>query len=82
MKPVYDECTCKWRVKGLGLFDSPQEAWKVIRENEKTKMMTLLVSPKMLSDLRVIAKERNISVSRLVREMIDKEVRDYVEFKD
>lgn len=79
MKPVYDECTCKWRVKGLGLFDTPQEAWKVIRDNEKTKMLTLLVSPKMLSDLRANADKRKISVSELVRQAIEREVKDYGE---
>lgn len=74
MKPVYDECTKKWRVKGFGLFDTPQEAWKVIRDNEKNKMLNLLVSPKMLNDLRALADERKISVSELVRQAIDKEV--------
>ena len=77
MKPVYDECSCKWRVKGFGLFDTPQEAWKVIKDNEKTKMLTLLVTPKMLSELRAMADERKISVSEIVRQAIEREVKDY-----
>lgn len=79
MKPVYDECTCKWRVQGLGFFDTPQDAWRVIRENERTKMLSLLVSPKMLNKLKSLAKEKKISVSELVRRMIEKEVKDYGE---
>lgn len=74
MKPIYDECTLKWRVQGIGLFDTPQEAWRVIRENERTKMLTLMVSPKMMNDLRSVANERNVSVSELVRQAIVREV--------
>lgn len=77
MKPVYDECCCKWRVKGFGLFDTPQEAWKIIRDNEKNKMLTLLVSQKMLSQLRAIADERKVSVSELVRQAIEREVNEH-----
>jgi hypothetical protein len=74
MKPIYDECSLKWRVQGVGLFDTPQEAWRVIRDNERTKMLTLMVSPKMMNDLRALAKERKISISELVRRVIEKEV--------
>lgn len=77
MKLVYDECTMKWRVKGLGLFDTPQEAWNAIRDNEKNHMLNLLVSRKMMNDLRAVADERKISVSELVRQAIKKEVNDY-----
>ena len=79
MKPVYDECSCKWRVKGFGIFDTPQEAWKVIRDNEKSKMLTLLISNKMLNDLKTLADKRKISVSELVRQAIEREVKDYGE---
>ena len=74
MKLVYDECTLKWRVKGLGLFDTPQEAWKAIRLNEKKTMLTLMISRKMLNDLRAVAEKRKISVSELVRQAVEKEV--------
>ena len=74
MKPIYDECTLKWRVPGVGLFDNPQDAWRVIRDNEKNKMLTLMVSQKMLRDLRSVADARRISVSELVRRAITKEV--------
>ena len=74
MKPVYDESTMKWRVKGMGLFNTPLEAWNAIRDNEKTHMLNLLVSRKMLNELRALADERKISVSELVRQAIEKEV--------
>ena len=74
MKLVYDECTMKWRVKGLGFFDTPQEAWKAIKDNERSHMLTLMISPKMMNDLRVAANERKSSVSELVRKAIEKEV--------
>lgn len=74
MKPVYDECTLKWRVKGLGLFDTPREAWEAIRLNEKKTMLTLMISRKMLNDLRAVAEKRKISVSELVRQAVEKEV--------
>ena len=77
MKPVYDECCCKWRVKGFGLFDNPQDAWRVIKDNEKNKVLTLLISNKMRSQLNQIANDRNISVSELVRQAIEREVNDY-----
>ena len=74
MKPVYDECTLKWRVKGLGLFDTPQEAWKAIRLTEKKTMLTLMINRKMLNDLRAAADKRKMSVSEFVRQAIEKEV--------
>ena len=76
MKPVYDECSLKWRVKGVGLFNTPQEAWNAIRDNEKSHMLNLLVSRKMMNDLRAVADKRNISVSELVRQAVRKEVND------
>lgn len=74
MKPVYEESTLKWRVKGLGLFDTPREAWEAIRLNEKKTMLTLMISRKMLNDLRAVADKRKISVSEFVRQAIEKEV--------
>lgn len=74
MKPVYDECTLKWRVQGIGFFDTPQEAWNAIRDNEKTHMLNLLVNRKMLNYLRRMADEKNMSVSEIVRRAIEKEM--------
>lgn len=74
MKPIFDECTMMWRVKDIGLFNSPQEAWNAIRDNEKTHMLNLLISRKMQNKLRALASERKISISELVRQAIEKEV--------
>ena len=76
MKPVYDECTLKWRVKGIGRFDTPREAWEAIRDNTNCVQLNIMVSNKMMNDLREVADKRKISVSKLVRLAIDKEVQN------
>lgn len=74
MKPVYDTCMLKWRVKGIGLFDTPKEAWDAIRDNTNDTQLNLMVSRKMLNELRSLAKVKKISVSELVRQAIRKEI--------
>ena len=76
MKPVYDEYSFKWTVKNVGTFDTVQEAWDAIRECEKNKMMTFMVSRKMHADLQRVARSRRISVSELIRRAIEKEVQN------
>ena len=77
MKPVYDECTMKWRVKGLGLFDTSKEAWRAIRDNTNCIQLNVMVSSKIMNNLRAVADEKNISVSELVRQAIKKEVNNH-----
>ena len=77
MKLTYDECTLKWSAKGIGLFDSPQEAWKAIKENEKTKAVNFFVSRKMYADLQRISSAQKISVSEFIRRAIEKEVQKH-----
>lgn len=74
MKPKYNELNHMWGVSGKGFYKTPQEAWRVIRENELSKMLTLMISPKMAKDLQTIAKAKSISVSEVVRQAIQKEV--------
>ena len=74
MKPTYDECTLKWRVQGIGLFDTPQEAWYAIRENTNDRQLNVMVSQKLLNDIHSLAKDRNISIAKFVRQAIIKEV--------
>jgi hypothetical protein len=76
LKLVYDECTLKWRVQGLGLFDTPQEAWRAIRDNENRTQLNVMVSHKLLSDLRSLATKKNISIAECVRQAIQKEVNE------
>ena len=75
MKPIYNESTLKWRVKGLGLFDTAKDAWMAIAENTNNTQLNIMVSPKMMNDLRASADARKISVSKLVRQAIENELK-------
>jgi hypothetical protein len=77
LKPTYDECTLKWRVKGIGLFDTPQEAWNAIRDNTNDRQLNVMVNRKLLNDMHSLAKDNNISISDFVRQAIRKEVERY-----
>lgn len=79
MKPTYDECTLKWRVKGVGLFDTPREAWNAIRDIRNDRQLNVMVSLKLLDDIHTMAKDRNISIAELVRQAIRKEVESHGE---
>lgn len=74
MKPVFDMCTLKWRVKGLGLFDSSQEAEKAIKNSKKKTMLNVRISESTLSKLQSMADTKNTTVSNIVRQIIEKEV--------
>ena len=81
MKPVYDVCTLKWRVKGLGLFDTPQEAEMAIKNSKKKTMLNIRISESTLSELQSMAKVKNTTVSNIVRQIIEREVNDCGEEK-
>ena len=77
LKPTYDECTLKWRVQGIGLFDTPQEAWNAIRDITNDGQLNVMVNRKLLNDLHSLAKDKNISIAELVRQAIRKELDNY-----
>lgn len=70
MKPEYDECTLKWRVKGLGLFPTLQEAKDAIKDNELSETLIIRLSPKQMRALRSAAKAQHRNVSEFVRRWI------------
>jgi predicted DNA binding CopG/RHH family protein len=74
MKPVYDMCTLKWRVKGLGLFDTPQEAKEAIQNSKKKTRLNLRISEKTFDKLQERADSQSTTVSEVVRQIIEKEV--------
>ena len=74
MKPVYDPLFMRWKVKGLGWFDSRKEAREAIRKQGYDATLLLRLTSKMKQDLETLANEKNVSVSELIREMIIKEV--------
>ena len=77
MRPVYDICTLKWRVKGLGLFDTPQEAEKAIQNSKKKTRLNIRISDDVFSKLQARADSQNTTISNIVRQIIEKEVKDY-----
>ena len=74
MKPVFDMCTLKWRVKGLGLFDTPQEAEKAIQNSKKRTTLNVRISEDTLSKLQSMANSHNTTISNIVRQIIEKGV--------
>lgn len=79
MKIIYDECTLKWRVKGLGLFDTPQEAEMAIQNSKKKTMLNVRISDDVFSKLQAKADAKNTTISNIVRQIIEREVKDYGE---
>ena len=74
MKPVYDPSFMRWKVKGLGWFNSRKEAREAIRKQGYETTLLLRLTSKMKQDLETLAYERDITVSELIRQMIMKEV--------
>lgn len=74
MKIVYDMCTLKWRVKGMGLFDTPQEAKEAIQNSKKKTRLDVRISENTMVKLQLKAASQNTTISNLVRQIIEKEV--------
>lgn len=74
MKPIYSEASMKWRVKGMGYFDTPEDAWRAIRLNERKTQLLVMVSKKMKIQLEELADKRKTTISDIVRQAIEKEV--------
>lgn len=79
MKPCYDPYFMRWRVKGLGWFDSRAEASEAIKKLSKSEVLQTRVKADIRQKFEAIAQERNKTVSELMRELIEKEVKDYGE---
>ena len=74
MKAVYDPSFMRWKVKGLGWFNSRKEAREAIRKRGYDATLLLRLTSKMKQDLETLADERSITVSELIRQIIVKEV--------
>ena len=44
MKPTYDSYKGKWKVKGLGWFDSAADAWREIERKELKTPLLICIS--------------------------------------
>jgi hypothetical protein len=74
MKPCYDPYMMRWRVSGLGWFDTRAEAREAIRQLTNSARVVVMVKPIIRDKLEALAESRQISVSELVRELIESEV--------
>jgi hypothetical protein len=79
MKPVYDPYFMRWKVKGLGWFDTRAEASEAIKKLGHDATLIIRIKSDLKQRLETLAQERNKTVSELVRELIEKEVKDYGE---
>lgn len=77
MKPVYDPYFMRWKVKGLGWFDSRAEASNAIKKLSNSEVLRTRIKPDIRQKFETLAQEQNKTVSELVRELIEREVNDY-----
>lgn len=79
MKPIYDSYTRTWSVKNLGYFNTHAEAKEAIANNQYTEGMRIMLKPKVKEKLKEISDREGISLSEVVRRIIEKEVDSYEE---
>lgn len=76
MKPIYDPFIKRWSVKGLGYFDKLGEAKEAIKQNSLSDALLIRLNPNTKRQLQEIADSRNVSVSDLIRQLIEKELKE------
>lgn len=76
MKPRYNGVFHDWEVTGIGTFGTASEAREAIRQNQKTVQLLVKISPKLNDRLRALAVKKHTTVSKLVRQAIEKEVKE------
>lgn len=76
MKPRYNGVFHDWEVTGLGTFNSLREAREAIRQNQKTVQLLVKISPKENDRLRSLADQKRTTVSKLVRDAIERMVKE------
>ena len=76
MKPDYDPFLRLWVVKGIGYYKTISEAEKAIEDNSLSETLIIRISPKTKRRLEELSKKRRLSYSKLIRQLIEKEVRD------
>ena len=74
MKPIYDPYMMRWKVKGLGWFDSRAEASAEIKKLGHDTNLIIRIKSELKQKIETLAQKRNTTVSELVRELIEKEL--------
>jgi predicted HicB family RNase H-like nuclease len=76
MKPIYDPYIKRWVVKGLGYYDTLASAKEAIKQNSLSDTLLIRLNPNIKQQLKELAESKNVSVSDVVRELIEKEVNE------
>ncbi len=76
MKPIYKFTSMSWLVDGLGLFNSIEEAKQAIEDNKLKHSLVIRISDKTKRQLQELTKDKNTTVSDLIRKLIDKEMKN------
>lgn len=91
MKPEYKPFSMMWEVKGLGVYATLEKACEAIakhkaeqrvRKGQKTKQsshVSCCLSEDMENRLQEMVKNHGLTLSAMVRELIEKGVIDYEE---
>lgn len=79
MKPYYDPYFMRWSVKGLGWFDTRAEASEAIKKFSQDTTIKIRLKSDLKQKFETLAQERGKTVSELVREYMEREVKDYGE---
>ena len=77
MKPVYKLSAMCWFVDGLGLFKSKEEAEQAIEDNRLKHTINIRISDKTKRQLTKLATDKNTNMSDYIRQLIEREVKDY-----
>lgn len=77
MKAQYDPYIQRWYVKGIGYFDHLAEAEDAIKSLNQSSTMLIRINPNLRSKLARYAESKNVSASELIRQLIEKEMKDY-----
>lgn len=76
MKIEYMPLFGTWYVEGVGSFKTEEEARTEAVLHENTKSVLLNISPYLHSQIKKLAVKRGVSVSQMMRMMLEKEVKN------
>ena len=75
MKPIYKLTTMSWYVEGLGFFKTKEEALVAIDDTKLKHSILIRVSNKTKRYLQRLANDKHITMSEVVRQLIEKEIK-------
>lgn len=76
MKPYYVPWADKWTAKGYGYFNTLEDAQKTIERDKKKHSIVVKLSSIEKEELQLLAKARKTTMANIIRQAIEKEVRN------